>query len=117
MERSAEIGSSIFVKGEITAREDLVISGRVEGTIAVIGHTLTVNAGAEVIADIQARTIEVSGRVLGALSAEARIELSRTADVDGELTAPVLLVVDGATFQGTAETTRVAGRPNLQLAS
>jgi cytoskeletal protein CcmA (bactofilin family) len=117
MERSAEIGSSIFVKGEITAREDLVISGRVEGTIAVFGHTLTVNAGAEVIADVQARTIAVAGRIMGALSADARIELLQTADVDGELTAPVLLLQDGATFQGTAETTRVAGRPTLQLAS
>jgi cytoskeletal protein CcmA (bactofilin family) len=117
MERSAEIGSSIFVKGEITAREDLVISGRVEGTVAISGHTLTVNAGAEVIADLQARAIAVSGRVMGALSADARIELAPSAEVDGALTAPVLLVQDGATFQGTAQTTRAAGRPNLQLAS
>lgn len=117
MERSAEIGSSIFIKGEITAREDLVISGRVEGTVAVFGHTLTVNAGAEVLADLQARAISVAGKVLGALSADARIELSPNADVEGELKAPVLLVQEGAVFQGTAETTRAAGRPNLQLAS
>jgi cytoskeletal protein CcmA (bactofilin family) len=117
MERSSEVGTSIFVKGEITAHEDLVISGRVEGSVFVSGHTLTVNVGAEVIADLRADTLEVSGRVLGALSAEARIELSPGADVEGSMKAPVLLVEDGATFQGTAETTRAAARPNLQLAS
>jgi cytoskeletal protein CcmA (bactofilin family) len=117
MERSAEIGSSIFVKGEITAGEDLVISGRVDGTVTIAGHTLTVNAGAEVMADLQARTIQVSGKVLGAVSADERIELTPGADVEGALSAPVLLLREGATFQGTAETTRSAEPRNLQLAS
>jgi cytoskeletal protein CcmA (bactofilin family) len=117
MERSAEIGSSIFIKGEITSHEDLVISGRLEGSVTVVGHMLTVNAGAEVIADLHAQAITVSGKVLGALSADARIELAPSAEVDGGISAPVLLVHDGATFQGTAETTREVGRPHLQLAS
>jgi cytoskeletal protein CcmA (bactofilin family) len=117
MEHTAEIGSSIFVKGEITAAEDLVISGRVDGTVKVVDHTLTVNAGAEVMADLQARAIAVSGRVMGAVSADARIELTPGAEVEGALSAPVLLLQEGATFRGTAETTRSAERPNLQLAS
>ena len=38
----AGIGPSIRIKGEIVAREPFLISGQIEGTIDVDGHTLTV---------------------------------------------------------------------------
>ena len=43
MERPSEIGSSIVIKGEIIAHENLVVSGRVEGSIRVDAHALTIN--------------------------------------------------------------------------
>jgi cytoskeletal protein CcmA (bactofilin family) len=117
MERPTEIGTSIVVKGEITANEAIVVSGRVEGSIAAVGHSVTVNAGAELVADIQAHAIVVSGQVFGTLCAGERIELGPTANVEGELTAPALHVKDGAVFQGKAETGKTAPKPGLQLAS
>jgi cytoskeletal protein CcmA (bactofilin family) len=117
MERPTEIGTSIVVKGEITANEAIVVSGRVEGSIAAFGHAVTVNAGAELVADIQARAIVVSGQVFGTLCADERIELGPTANVEGELTAPAFQVKDGAVFQGKAETTKAAPKAGLQLAS
>jgi cytoskeletal protein CcmA (bactofilin family) len=116
MDRPAEIGSTIVIKGEITAREDLVINGRVEGSIAVPGHALTVNEGAKVEAEVQARAIVVSGQVFGNLRADERVELRPTADVEGELTAPSLKMADGAMFQGKAATTN-GGKSKLQIAS
>ena len=74
MER-AEIGASIVIKGDLTAREDIVISGRVEGSITVEGHSVTVKDGAEVVADIKARTILIGGEVMGTLIAVETIEL------------------------------------------
>ena len=117
MERLAEIGSTIVIKGNVTAREDMVISGRLDGSLEVIGHTVTVKAGAQVVADIQARVIVVSGQVTGTLVADERIELKQSAEVEGEITAPSLRVEDGATFQGKAETTKVDAKAALQLAS
>lgn len=117
MEQSAEIGSTIVIKGEVTAREDLVISGRIEGSIEVVGHSITVNPGAKVAADIQARAIVVAGQVKGTMSADERVELASTAAVEGEISAPVLRMDDGAVFRGRAATTRDASRPDLQLAS
>ena len=35
MQHGAHIGSSVIVKGEISAKEPLTVSGRVEGTINV----------------------------------------------------------------------------------
>jgi cytoskeletal protein CcmA (bactofilin family) len=117
MERPTEIGTSIVVKGEITAHEDVVVSGRVEGSIAAFGHSVTVNAGAELVADIQARAIVISGRVFGTLCADERIELGPAANVEGELTAPAFQIKDGAVFEGKADNSKAAPKPGLQLAS
>jgi cytoskeletal protein CcmA (bactofilin family) len=116
MER-AEIGASIVIKGSISANEDLIISGKVEGAIDVKGHTVIVRTGADVVADVHAHAIVVAGQVLGALHAEEAIELQSSAEIEGELAAPILRVHDGAVFNGKAETTKRAEKSSLQLAS
>ena len=117
MERLAEIGASIVIKGDVTAREDVVISGRVEGSITVEGHSVTVKHGAELVADIKARAILIGGEVMGTLIAAESIELQPSADVQGELTASALRVHDGAVFSGKAHTTKSRSAAKLQLAS
>ena len=117
MERPAEIGASIVIKGDLTAREDIVISGRVEGSITVEGHSVTVKDGAELVADIKARTILIGGEVMGTLIAVETIELQPSADVEGELTASALRVHEGAVFSGKAHTTKARAAAKLQLAS
>ena len=117
MERPAEIGASIVIKGDLTAQEDIVISGRVEGAISVENHSITVKPGAELVADVEARTILVGGQVMGTLIAEGAIELQPSADVEGELTASALRLADGAVFNGKAHTTKPRDAAKLQLAS
>jgi cytoskeletal protein CcmA (bactofilin family) len=117
MERPAEIGASIVIKGDMTAREDVVISGRVEGSITVEGHSVTVKDGAQLVADIKARTILIGGEVMGILVAAESIELQPSADVEGELTASALRVHEGAVFTGKAHTTKARSAAKLQLAS
>jgi len=117
MERPAEIGASIVIKGDLTAQEDIVISGRVEGSITVEGHSVTVKDGAELVADVEARAILIGGQVMGTLMAAESIELQPSADVQGELTASALRVHDGAIFCGKAHTTKTRSEAKLQLAS
>jgi cytoskeletal protein CcmA (bactofilin family) len=116
MERPAEIGASIVIKGQVTAHEDIVISGRLEGSIKVDGYAVTVNAGAHLVADVDARAVVLAGKVLGAVCAVERIELRETADVEGEIEAPAIKMADGARFKGRAATTKKA-KAGLQLAS
>jgi cytoskeletal protein CcmA (bactofilin family) len=116
MER-AEIGASIIVKGDITAREDIVIRGRVEGSITVEGHSVVIRAGADIVADVHAHAIVVAGQVLGALVADDAIELQASAEIEGDLAAPILRMHEGAVFNGQAETVKRVEKPTLQLAS
>lgn len=117
MERTAEIGASIVIKGDLTAHEDIVISGRVEGSISVEEHSVTIRPGAVLNADIGARIIIVGGQVVGTLNAAESLELQRSAEVEGELLASVIRLDDGAVFNGKAQTTKAKGASKLQLAS
>jgi cytoskeletal protein CcmA (bactofilin family) len=117
MERTAEIGASVVIKGDLSAREDIVISGRVEGTVAVENFSVTVRPGANLEADIEARAVIVGGHVSGTLSAAESIELQRTAQVEGEIVAGVIRLDDGAVFNGKAQTTKPRSASKLQLAS
>jgi cytoskeletal protein CcmA (bactofilin family) len=117
MERTAEIGASVVIKGDVTASEDIVISGRVEGTVSVEKFSVTVRPGANLKADIEARTVVIGGHVSGTLSAAETIELQRTAQVEGEIVAAVLRLDDGAVFNGKAQTTKPRAASKLQLAS
>ncbi len=113
MQHGAHIGPSVVVKGEISAKEPLTVSGRVEGTIDVPGFIVTIEAGAHVSADVAAAAIIVAGTVTGSLVAEDRILLRAGAEVDGDLTAPRLAVDDGACVRGKAT---IAGPRAIDLA-
>jgi cytoskeletal protein CcmA (bactofilin family) len=116
MERTSEIGASIVIRGEIIAHEDLIITGRVEGTVEMEGHRLTVNKDAQLEAAIHAREIVVSGGVVGTIIAIERVDLTPTAEVQGEITTPALRMADGAGLMGRVEMPQSKKR-NLQLAS
>jgi cytoskeletal protein CcmA (bactofilin family) len=101
MQNPARRGSTLVIRGEITAQEALTIAGQVDGTIDVAGHIVTVEQGALVAADISAAAIVVCGKVQGALAAATRIHLHASAEVKGDLNAPRLAVEDGAVIQGS----------------
>jgi cytoskeletal protein CcmA (bactofilin family) len=115
MQPPTHIGPSIVIKGHVTAEEDIVIAGRLEGSVVAEGHRLDISPGAEVVADVTAAEIVIAGQILGTLSAARRIELSSTADAEGELHAPAIVLADGAVFQGKVETG--AGPRALRIAS
>jgi cytoskeletal protein CcmA (bactofilin family) len=100
---TAWVGKSLKIKGDIISDEDLTIDGDVEGTIAVGDHTLTVGPGATVKADLTARTITVSGTVLGTVRAHELLVLGATASVIGEIAAARLRMADGAVVEGPVD--------------
>jgi cytoskeletal protein CcmA (bactofilin family) len=94
-------GQSIVIKGDISGSEDLVIAGRVEGSITLDGRVLTLAQGSHVVGEISAGTVVVSGTVDGTIEAEQRLDVKSTAVVDGKLSTSRLIVADGS--QLTAE--------------
>ncbi|MGE3273949.1 MAG: polymer-forming cytoskeletal protein [Vicinamibacterales bacterium] len=97
------IGGSIVLKGELTAQEDVVVDGLVEGRIDLPGHTVTVGQKGRVQATIVARRVVIFGRVTGDVEALEGLVLSGTARLEGTAKAPRLTVMDGAYLKGTVE--------------
>jgi cytoskeletal protein CcmA (bactofilin family) len=110
MNQRAGVGSSVVIKGELSAKEDVVIAGRVEGSINVTGHLVVVEPGAHVVGDITATGIVVAGAVHGSLLAEERIQAQVGADLQGDISAPRIALADGAVVNGRIETATSSSR-------
>ena len=92
-----------MVEGRITSSEDLRIDGKVEGTIEVGDHVLIVGPRAAVKANLVAKSMLIGGTVIGNVTATERLDLQATASVEGDISSPRLVMVDGAVVKGTVD--------------
>jgi cytoskeletal protein CcmA (bactofilin family) len=97
------IGASVEFDGDLTCQEDLTIEGTLTGNIHVREATLTVAKAAQLEAAIRAARVVVHGTVKGSISAGQRIELTPTANVTGDLSATLVVIADGAQFNGRVD--------------
>jgi cytoskeletal protein CcmA (bactofilin family) len=100
----AWVGKSVIFRGELISSEDMTVDGRVEGTIEVREHTLTVGPDAELHADIAADTVHVLGAVIGSITARQKVVIGEQGSVEGDIVAARVAVVDGAVLRGRVET-------------
>ena len=96
----ATIGRSITIRGDVTGDEDLLIQGRIDGSVDLKQHSVTIGREGEVKADVGARVIVVEGKVEGNLRAEEQVVLKNSAQVQGDIVAPRVVLEDGARFRG-----------------
>ncbi len=99
----ANIGKSISIKGDLTGNEDLVIEGKVEGKVDLPNNQLTIGANGAARAEVRAKSVVVVGRVTGNVSATERIEIQATGIVEGDVSAPRLIVAEGAVVNGAVK--------------
>ena len=108
------IGPTLVFKGELSADEDLVIEGHIEGTIAHHKKHLTVGQQGRVKANIHASSVVVLGQLIGDIHSEGMVSLAKTADVKGDIFCGRIVMEDGARFKGMidmGESPKVAGVP------
>lgn len=99
----AVIGASIQVDGTMRGNEDLLIEGKVKGTVELKKNSVTIGSSGEVKADVYAHTIYVDGRMDGNLVASERIVVRKSAEIRGSITAPRVSLEDGARFNGSID--------------
>ena len=93
------IQKTIRIVGELHGEEDLIIEGRVEGTIKLKKH-LIVEATGVIEADVEVEDITIRGQVKGNTSATNRVKVAAKASVIGDIKAPRIVIEDGATLKG-----------------
>ena len=81
---SSILGPTLKFKGELTANEDLLIQGKIEGSI---NHTsnLTIGKEGKIKANVKAEYISIEGSVDGDLSGSKAVVVKEGADVKGNI--------------------------------
>ena len=100
MNKLVNIGKSVKIKGELIGEEDLVIEGRVNGKITLKDHTLTIGENGHIKAEIEAKNVIVTGEMVGNIKADHKVEISATGSMHGDISAPRVVLADGARFKG-----------------
>lgn len=99
----ATIGPSIFIKGDLTGDEDLVIEGRVEGKVDLKQNNVTVGKNGRVKADVYGRVVTIEGEVDGNVFAQEQAFLRQSGAIRGNISAPRVVLEDGSRFKGSID--------------
>ena len=94
------IGPSLVIKGELEAGEDLLIEGRVEGTVTHTAEKLLIGQRGSLKADIRARNVVIEGEVEGDVYGSDSVSIKETAKVRGNIFTPKISISEGAHFKG-----------------
>jgi len=99
----ATIGRSMVIKGEVTAAESLFIDGRIEGSVNVNGHRVTVGRNGTVDANISAREVVIMGKVRGNIQCLDRLDIRSEGSLTGDVVTQRISVEDGAMMKGSVQ--------------
>ena len=96
---SSIIGSDLKIKGDITIKGNLLIYVIVDGNIHCEGMVTTAKEST-IKGYIKTIHADISGIVEGNLEAKEKVSLSSTAKLKGDLFATILVIEEGASFNG-----------------
>jgi cytoskeletal protein CcmA (bactofilin family) len=109
----AVLGPTLRFKGELSAEEDFILQGSLEGSISN-PQCVTVGTEGTVIGDIKARVITIDGKIEGDLYGDESVVVHESGRVTGNIYAPRVGIVEGAFFSGRIE---MGGKPAASTAA
>lgn len=101
--RRSVLSPSITVKGDISGSEDLVLEGKMEGSINLPKNEIMIGPDGQVKANITALKVSVEGRLIGDIRGSERVIIKHSGHVEGNIVAPRVVLEDGCQFKGSVE--------------
>src|ERR1700739_232773 len=86
------------VEGKLNFKRSVRIDGQIDGEI--LAKDLIIGESALVTAQIKAASVIVAGTINGDIIASESIEIRASARVSGKISAPILVMHEGAAFEG-----------------
>lgn len=96
------IGSTVTIRGNLSGRGDVIISGTVEGDCIVDGSVI-LDRGGKLDGCVKGKRVEIDGRLKGALDAPGTAILRTSARVEADVRTASLTVAEGACLNGRIE--------------
>jgi cytoskeletal protein CcmA (bactofilin family) len=95
-----DLGTSVVIKGELSASEDLTLYGQMDGRVTLRDHTLTIGPHADIRAEVVAKVVVIQGTVTGNVTGVEKVDVQATGSVNGDIVAPHFAMADGARLHG-----------------
>jgi cytoskeletal protein CcmA (bactofilin family) len=109
------IGPGMTVNGDCQTEGTLRIEGTVSGTVRA-GKAVVVGKDGHVTGDIVTQDAIIGGRIDGSVTAESRLELQATCEIEGEIRARRIKLDEGGRVNGTIATGDNLSAPRLLAA-
>ena len=114
--KASVLGASLRFKGDLTADEDLVIEGQLDGSVL---HTrsLTIGSQGQVRGNIRARRVIIEGQVNGNVYALESVTLRAGAALQGDVFARRVSIETGARVSGRVDMDNAPAVPKIDTLS
>ena len=99
----AHIGKSVVIKGELSGSEDLYVDGEVQGTIDLRNQSLIIGPNSKVRGNVFAKEVAIHGKVDGNVTATTKVDLKKSAVLNGDISTQRIGIEDGAVFKGSID--------------
>jgi cytoskeletal protein CcmA (bactofilin family) len=96
----ALLSSSSIIDADPGVRRNLIVEGGIDAQVPLHAHGVAIGTTGRVRGDIHAVMIRVEGEVVGDLFAQAQVRVCYLAKVRGNITAPNIIIEEGASFEG-----------------
>lgn len=106
------ISRGVEVSGDVLFADALQVDGKVTGKLISESGSLVIEQTGDIHADVDVGVCVIRGALQGNVNARSRVEIYKTARVQGDITTPVLLVEEGAMLSGAI----TMGREGARLA-
>jgi cytoskeletal protein CcmA (bactofilin family) len=81
----------------------LFVDGRIDGTVNIPEHRVTVGRNGVVTADVNAREVVIMGKVQGNIICSDRLDIRSEGSVTGDVVVQRISVEDGAILKGSVQ--------------
>lgn len=93
------ISQGTEIVGTLNTKNDLRISGKIDGKVRAEGKTILTSSGF-IKGDLQSAEADIAGKLEGEIIVSNKLILRQSAIVKGNIQTKVLLVEEGAVFEG-----------------
>lgn len=93
------------IEGKFTFTGKVMLNGRLRGEI-ISNDSLWIGEKGVINASIRAGIVQIAGEVVGDVNASDRVELLNHSRVYGDVNAPIVIIAEGALFEGQCRMTR-----------
>ncbi|HXG91445.1 MAG TPA: polymer-forming cytoskeletal protein [Blastocatellia bacterium] len=94
------IGRGIEITGDIRFTDRLQVEGKISGKLTSESGTLVIGESGHIEAQVDVGVCVIYGAINGNLVARSKVEIRQTGRVQGDIITPVLIVEEGAVFNG-----------------